>query len=104
MSWYTLFPGPDGELMSTAECHGDATRRLCLAVAYQNRMRQIVALSDEALCGRSIPVETPDRAAVLAAKAADLRDYVRVRMPLGHLAGHFWQFGLLNYPLPAWTS
>jgi hypothetical protein len=103
MSWYTLFPGPDGDLMSTAECHGDAMRRLCLAVAYQNRMRQIVALSDEALCGRSIPAETPDRTVALAAKAAELRDYVRVRMPLDHLAGHFWQFGLLNYPLPAET-
>ena len=100
VSWYTLFPGPDGKLMSAADCHGDAAQRLCLAVAYQTRMRQIVAMSDEALCGRAFPSDTPDRAAAVRAKAAELRDYVRVRMPLDHLADHLWEFGILNYPLP----
>lgn len=100
VSWHLVFPGPDGRLMSAGECHGDQRQRLCMAVAYQARMRQIVAMDDETLCGRAFPAGTRDRETAVRAKAAELRDYVRVRMPMERLTGHLWQFGILDYPLP----
>lgn len=101
VSWYAVFPGPDGRLMSAAECHGNEAERLAMAVSYQTRLRQIAALSDEALCGRAFPAATPERAAAVATKAAELRAVVQQHMPLARLTAHLWQFGILNYPLPA---
>lgn len=100
VSWYTLFPGPEGTLMSAAECHGNAAQRACMARAYYDRMQVILGLTDEALCGRSIPPHTPYRDQAVAAKAAELRNYVQARNTPGYLADHLWQFGILNYPLP----
>lgn len=101
VSWYAVFPGPDGALMSAAECHGNAVQRGLMAETYYNRMQRILALSDEAIGGLSVPAGTPDRAAAVRAKAAELREYVRGFAKKDYLAGHLDQFGLLNVPLPS---
>jgi hypothetical protein len=101
VSWYVLFPGPDGKLMTTAECHGSLPNRAAMAEAYYKRMGAIIALGDEQIAGRAVPAGTPDRAAVLRAKAETLRTYVREFHNKKYLAIHLWEFGLLNYPLPA---
>lgn len=100
VSWYLVFPGPDGTLMSARDCHGDERQRLCLAAVYQARMRHLIALSDEDLCGRSLPPGTPDRSKLLVAKAQDRREYIRQLSSMERLAGHLWEFGILDYPLP----
>jgi hypothetical protein len=102
VSWYTVFPGRDGALMSALECHGRSVNRGLMADAYYTRMAQILELDDEALAGRSVPAVTADRPAALNRRAAELRAYVRERFNKEYLAGHLDRFGILNYPLPAW--
>ena len=101
VSWFTVFPGPDGTLMSAAECHGGPVNRGLMAEAYYERMRQILDLGDEAIAGRAVPADTADRPAALRAKAGEMRAYVRERFDKACLAKHLCQFGIENYPLPA---
>lgn len=100
VSWFMVFPGRDGTLMSALECHGRSVSRGLMADAYYDRMARILDLTDEALAGRSIPAETRDRPAAVGAKAAELRAYVRERFNKDYLAKHLDCFGLVNYPLP----
>ena len=101
VSWYLLFPGPDGQLMSSAECHGNALQRAAMGKAYENRIRHLLTLDDEAMVGRAFPPETPDRAAAMAARCRQFRARFRTLLTPGQQASHLWHFGLLNYPLPA---
>lgn len=96
-SWFCVFPGPDGRLMSAAECHDPANGKW-VAKAYRGRFDRIVALDDEALVGLNVK-DGPDRAKKVEERAARIRKEFALKTE-GHLATHLWQFGIVNYPLP----
>ncbi|NDC62747.1 MAG: hypothetical protein EBZ59_01865 [Planctomycetia bacterium] len=57
-SWFTVFPGPDGRLLSAAECHDRGVGQEHAGLAYRKRMEELVKLSDDRLF-----CESPDKAA-----------------------------------------
>lgn len=69
-SWFTVFPGADGRLLSAAECHdrGEGQRRA--GIAYRARMERLVQLPDAELFPDAPERAAAFRAAMLA-KTAD---------------------------------
>jgi len=99
-SWCCVFPGPDGQPMSAAECHEQVNRRF-VGRAYVNRRRALLALPDEALVGRHFGTIADDtrRKERVAGKAMSVRAELRHQDPES-LGNQLWAFGVLNYPLP----
>jgi hypothetical protein len=96
-SWFCVFPGADGKLMSAAECHDPANGKW-VAKAYRERFDRIVALDDEALVGLHVKASA-DREKQVADRAARIRKEFAEKTE-AYLATHLWQFGVVNYPLP----
>lgn len=99
-SWFCVFPGADGRLMSAAECHRDSATKRRVGEAYVRRGRELLDLSDEELVGghfASLPQE--ERKARIARKAESVRRELTEQQP-ERVGERLWAFGLLNYPLP----
>lgn len=86
-SWFTVFPGPDGKLLSAAQCHDGGEGQKHLGIAYHRRMRELLKLSDEELF--------PDK----PARAAAFREKNASRTPQQWAELHH-VFGVINCPLP----
>jgi hypothetical protein len=86
-SWRCVFPGPDGKLMSAAQCHdGGEGQRYC-GMAYEKRMHQIAELPPDQLVDKH---RTPEQA----------RKYYS-SLAAEELARKMGTFGMINHPLPA---
>jgi hypothetical protein len=96
-SWFCVFPGADGKLMSAVECHDPANGKW-VAKAYRARFDHIVALDNEALVGLHVK-DGPDRAKQVHERAARIRKEFAEKTEQ-YLETHLWQFGVVNYPLP----
>ena len=86
-SWFCVFPGPDEQLLSAAQCHdGGAGQQHC-GLAYYRRMQELLKLSDADLNFASQQAAAEWRQSV-AGQTAD--DFAR----------KMHCFSLINYPLP----
>lgn len=88
-SWLCVFPGPDGQLLSAAECHDRGAGQLHCGRAYRQRMLQLLDLSDAELNFPS-PQATANWRKQIAAE--NQSDAIR--------ASKMDRFGIINYPLP----
>lgn len=99
-----VFPGPEGRLMSAAECHREENK-IRVGDAYCARLKALMQLPDEELAGRKfahIP-EARERALKISAEAAAWRDKFSKVAPedSSSQAGlRLYKFGVINYPLP----
>lgn len=100
-SWFCVMPGPDGKLMSAAECHEKGIKRDYMAKAYAQRFQELLKLSDEEGYGtHELHIkDDAERKRIIAKEAALFRKDFLLRSEKT-LADFFWQFGVLNYPLP----
>ncbi|MFN2350592.1 MAG: transglutaminase domain-containing protein [Kiritimatiellia bacterium] len=88
-TYFCVFPGPDGRLLSAADCHDRGVGQLHCGRAYRQRMLQLLARSDAEL-------NFPD-----AAKAAAWREKTaRENVSDETRAGKLNCFAIINYPLP----
>ncbi len=99
-----VFPGPEGKLMSAAECHREENK-LRVGEAYCTRFNVLMQLSDEELTGRKFAhiTDSRERTFKISAEAAAWRDRLRKVSPedSSSQAGlHLFEFGVINYPLP----
>lgn len=100
-SWFCVFPGQGGRLMSAEQCHLDREHRLMAARAYQKRFRALHDLSDERLVGKKYAhLDDPaEREATVREVAAEMRRKFFQRT-LEDIADELWCFGVMPYPLP----
>ena len=87
VSWFCVFPGKDGKLLSAAQCHDRGHGQESAGIAYVKRFRQIAELSDEQL-----HVKGPK-------EAERLRKELLSTTP-EQAANKLSSFGIINYPLP----
>lgn len=86
-TWFCVFPGPDGKLLSAVQCHDRGEgQQLCGAV-YHKRFRALLAMSDAELNFGS------------EQKTAEWRAKVAAYTPQ-FLAEKMNCFAIINYPLP----
>ncbi len=99
-SWFCVFPGPDGKLMSAAECH-KGEGKLWAGKAYHQRFAEICALDDEALAGGRFAYiqDEATRAKLTRERAAEIRKNLGANSAEA-IGESLWQFGVMNYPLP----
>jgi hypothetical protein len=90
-SWLCVFPGPDGELLSAAECHDRGEGQRSCGLAYYRRQQELLSLPDRDLSvgGACSPSDWRKRVASETA---------------GFLADKMGVFGVINYPLPSAPS
>ncbi len=86
-SYWCVFPGPDGALMSAAQCHDGGSGQEWCGRAYYRRQQEMVKLSDAEL---NLPNQE-DPAAWRARFGAETAEY---------LARKMWTFAVMNHPLP----
>ena len=86
-SWFTVFPGPDGKLLSAAQCHDRAAGQKHLGLAYHRRMQELIKRSDKEL----YPAH-PDQ-------AEPFRKQMRAKTTQQWSDQHDL-FGVMNNPLP----
>ena len=99
-SWFCVFPGPDGPLLSARQCHGESLERA--NELYEKRIAEVLSLPDEKLVGgRFADVSNPERRRPLIAEtaAACRKKFDRLTHP-GNKGKNLASFGVLNYPLP----
>lgn len=98
VSWYCVFPGADGKLMSAAACH---ERKGLAGKAYFERKQELAKLSDEALFGgRFADLEDAAARARNIASAASRFRRGHLSQTAKQMGEQLWCFGVLNYPLP----
>ncbi len=86
-TWFTVFPGEDGRLLSAAECHDGGRNQEYCGRAYEKRWAELLALSDE-------EVNFPDAEETRAWRERFGSEDGRL------LADKHYYFGVINYPLP----
>ena len=86
-SYICVFPGPDGQPMSAAQCHDEGEGQKYCGLAYYRRQQEMIKLSDAEL---NLP-NKEDPAAWRARFGAESADYLAKKM---------WTFAVMNYPLP----
>jgi len=86
-SWFTAFPGPDGKLLSAAQCHDRGEGQKYAGIAYEKRFAELVKLSDKELYS-----EKPEKAAAFrkSMESKTAKDW----------AAQLDLFALMNNPLP----
>ena len=91
-SWFCVFPGPDGKLMSAAQCHDKGEGQKYCGIAYEKRFREIAKLPDALLVGEQDKRKDPQA----AAKARKEFETTTAQQ----LADKMGDFAFINYPLP----
>ena len=86
-TWFCVFPGPDGELLSAAQCHDRGQGQEYCGLAYHSRMQELLEMTDEEL-GRG---DDFDPAAWRRETLTRTPEYWAHRMN---------RFAVINYPLP----
>lgn len=86
-TWFCVFPGPDGKLLSAIQCHDRGEGQRHCGLAYYNRMQELIKLSDEEIN------------LVIESSSAEWRRETAARTP------EYWTnkmdcFSVINYPLP----
>jgi len=71
-TWFTVFPGPDGKLLSAAQCHGEG--RGYVGIAYRKRMEELVKLPDSELYSKAPRKAARFRESMLAKTARQWSD------------------------------
>ena len=95
-TYFAVFPAADGHLMSAAECHRGAGG-LEAGQEYGRRYQRILRMSDDEIAGRKFAHIADDarRNGEIRTAAAGARGQFQDKTP-----DAFWEFGVLNYPLP----
>jgi len=86
-TWFCVFPGPDGKLLSAAQCHDGSEGQKCCGAAYFKRFQSLLALTDAEL---NLGSEQ---------KTIEWRTKVSAYTPQT-LAEKMNCFAIINYPLP----
>ena len=86
-TWFCVFPGEDGHLLSAAQCHDGGKNQEWCGHAYEKRWAELLTLSDE-----SVNFNTPEETRVW-------RESLR-KEDARSLADKHYYFGIINYPLP----
>jgi len=86
-TWFCVFPGEDGQLLSAAECHDGGRNQEFCGRAYERRWSELLDLSDEV-------VNLKDLEEIQAWRERLKSEDARL------LADKHYYFGVINYPLP----
>ena len=87
VSWLCMFPGPDGKLLSAAQCHDRGEGQKFWAIAYHKRLQELLSLSDAELNLGS------------REKTTEWRQLISAMTP-ENLVKRLNCFAIINYPLP----
>jgi hypothetical protein len=94
-SWFTVFPGFNGKLMSALQCHQPANSAR-VGEAYIARWKELLTWTDDQLCGHVFKGDTPAQSQITDAGREE-RNVLKNKIENGYK--HFI-FSVLNYPLP----
>ncbi|MEI6425418.1 MAG: transglutaminase domain-containing protein [Lentisphaerota bacterium] len=86
-SWLCVFPGPDGRLLSAAQCHDGGEGQKYCGIAYYRRQQELLKLSDAELNLKSAECHVNWRQRIAAQTAEELASLLTF-------------FAVINYPLP----
>lgn len=90
-SWFCVYPGPDGKLLSVAQCHDRGEGQKYAGIALHKRMQELLALSDEEI-NMVNESSNEEWRAKTSAKTAEYH------------AAFYNAAAFVNYPLPVPTA
>jgi Transglutaminase-like superfamily len=86
-TWFCVFPGPDGKLLSAAQCHDRCEGQKYCGIAYYKRVQELFKLSDGELNFHTSKETEEWRQVSLSQSAETWRDKMNC-------------IAIINYPLP----